>query len=64
MIKDADWKKLRQQIERERKRFAPIQDSGSNKEKRLLAVTLTSAYAGVLRMMDRIEAAAQERDES
>jgi len=50
-----EWKKLRRQVKRELNRWEPIQEGGSNREKRQIAVAMTSAYGSVLRMMDKLE---------
>ena len=48
----AAWKKLRTQIKREQRRW---DGKGTNRESRTVAAGMTAAYAGVLRMMDRLE---------
>jgi hypothetical protein len=48
----AGWEKLRKQVKREQRQW---ENTKLNKEGRTVAAGMAGAYAGVLRMMDRIE---------
>lgn len=52
------WMKLRRQVRREQRRY---EGRGTNQEGRVVAASLSAAYGGVLRMMDKIEASAAVR---
>ena len=57
---DTAWKKLRKQVERERKSYADA--NGRSKDAKAVFAALEGAYGSVLRMMDKIEQTAAQRE--
>lgn len=47
------WKKLRRNVKREQRSY---EGKGTNKDGRMIAAAISSAYGSVVRMMDKIDA--------
>jgi hypothetical protein len=56
---DESWKKLRRQVQRERRKW---HGDGMSKDSKIIAASLHGAYTSVLTMMDRIEKNAAQRE--